>query len=64
MRETLEWACAYVLVIGGAVCIGSVCYYALSIVTRRGRAAAKDRRVRRRSMPLPLGKSHTGAPRR
>lgn len=62
MRETLEWACAYLLVIGGAVCIGAIGYFALSMMTPRGRASARDRRVLRRSVSLPLNKSNTGLP--
>ncbi|MCY0386588.1 hypothetical protein OVY01_04915 [Robbsia sp. Bb-Pol-6] len=62
MRETLEWACAYLLVIGGAVCIGSIGYFALTMITPRGRAAARDRRVRQRNLPTRLGKSGVGAP--
>lgn len=63
MQETLEWMCAYALVIGGAVCIGSIGYFALTMITPRGRAAARDRRVRQRSVSMPLGKSQTGVPR-
>lgn len=63
MQESLEWACAYALVIGGAVGIGAIGYYALSMITPRGRAAARDRRVLRRSgLPLPLDKSGAASP--